>query len=113
MGEYAEATILDVEERLCKVTIGDQDFVLITYFLEHCEEPIGFLKNVRRALRPAGVLVLKASDACLTINRDRPLTPIGHLYADHWHGPACSRRQHLEEWVWLVYKTATSLEAEQ
>lgn len=111
-GGLAEATILDDDETLSNVTAGAQDFVMVNYFLEHCEDPIGFLKKLHRVLRPAGVLWLTVGDARQTVDRDRPLTPIGHLYADHWHGPACSRRQHLEEWVWLVCKAANSSEAE-
>lgn len=109
---FAEVASLDDVEMLSKVTAGAQDFVMVNSFLEHCEDPIGLLKNLRRILRPTGVLMLTVGDARQTVDRDRPLTPIGHLYADHWYGPTCSRRQHLEEWVWLVHKAATSEEAE-
>jgi SAM-dependent methyltransferase len=111
--ELVEPDILDDGETLRTVTAESQDFVIANHFLEHCEDPIGTLKNLHRVLRPAGVLYLAVPDARQTFDRDRPLTPLGHLYADHLQGPGYSRRQHLEEWVWLVNKAASQAEAQQ
>ncbi|HMP04127.1 MAG TPA: methyltransferase domain-containing protein [Gemmatales bacterium] len=108
-----EPDILDDGETLSKVTEESQDFVIANHFLEHCEDAIGTLRNLRRVLRTAGILYLAVPDKRFTFDRDRPVTPLGHLYADHLLGPAASRRQHLEEWVWLVNKAQDQAEAEQ
>jgi SAM-dependent methyltransferase len=96
------ADIVDDGERLG--TIGDesQDFVIANHFIEHCEDPIGTIETFRRVLRAGGIVYLAVPDKRFTFDRNRPLTTLDHLLADHRQGPAMSRREHLEEWARVV-----------
>lgn len=94
--------ILDDGERLDRVPDGSQDFVIANHFIEHCQNPIGAVRNMIRVLRAGGVLYLAIPDKRYTFDRDRPVTPIEHLMRDYQEGPAWSRRQHFEEWTRLV-----------
>jgi SAM-dependent methyltransferase len=94
--------ILDDGERLITVADESQDFVIANHFIEHCEDPIGALTTFRRVLRPGGIVYLAVPDKRFTFDRNRPLTTIDHVLADHRQGPAISRREHLEEWTRIV-----------
>ncbi len=94
--------ILDDGERLDRVPDGSQDFVIANHFIEHCQNPIGAVRNMIRVLRAGGVLYLAIPDKRYTFDRDRPSTAFEHLLRDDREGPSWSRRQHLEEWVRVV-----------
>ena len=96
--------IVDDGERLTSVPDTSQDFVIANHFLEHCEDPLGALLNFLRVLRDGGVLFLTVPDKRYTFDRDRPVTPLPHLIADHECGPDGSRHAHLAEWARLVLK---------
>ncbi len=94
-------------ETLAGLADGSQGFVIANHFLEHCEDPIGALKNFVRVLRPGGVAYVAVPDKRFTFDRDRPLTPLVHLIADHRDGPAASRRAHFEEYARFVLDQRT------
>lgn len=104
--------IIDNGETLATIVDGSQDFVIANHFLEHCEDPIGALGNMIRVLRPGGVLHLAIPDKRFTFDRDRPLTTLAHLQADHEHGPAATRPGHYAEYVRFVHKPASKEIAE-
>jgi SAM-dependent methyltransferase len=108
-----EVDVVDDGERLARFADSSEDFVIANHFLEHCQDPIGALKNMFRVLRPDGVLYMTLPDKRGTFDRDRPITQLSHLRADHERGPAWSRRSHYEEWVRVVNKIPVDLEAEQ
>lgn len=110
---FVPIDIVDDGEKLTTVEDGSQDFVIANHFLEHCEDPIGTLKNHFRVLRPDGFLYLAVPDKRFTFDANRPLTPLGHLYSDHLHGPEGSRQQHYEEWVLLVNQARDPAEAQR
>lgn len=89
-------------ENLKGVGDASQDFVIASHFLEHCEDPIGTLKNFLRVTRPGGILFLALPDKRFTFDRDRSETSYEHLLRDHREGPEPSRREHFEEWVGRV-----------
>jgi len=99
-----DVDIVDNGERLA--TIGDrtQDFVIANHFLEHCEDPIGTLRNLLRVVRPGGVVYLSVPDKRFTFDSDRPSTTVEHVVRDHENGPEASRRGHYEEVVRLAMK---------
>jgi SAM-dependent methyltransferase len=97
-----EPDIVDDGEQLGSISDGSQDFVIANHFIEHCEDPIGTIKNMLRVLRAGGIVFLAVPDKRHTFDRDRPLTTLQHLDRDHEQGPAWSRRAHFEEWVRLA-----------
>lgn len=101
---FAEVNVVDDAERLAAFASASEDFVIANHFLEHCQDPIGALKNMVRVLRPGGVLFLTLPDKRATFDCDRPVTSLAHLRSDHEHGPHGSRLNHYDEWVRLVEK---------
>ncbi|MFN2471691.1 MAG: methyltransferase domain-containing protein [Gaiellaceae bacterium] len=109
--ELAAQSLVEVDaqddgERLARFSDASEDFVIANHFLEHCEDPVGALTNMLRVLRPGGVVYLAVPDKRHTFDRDRPVTSVDHVVADHVEGSQRSRRDHFEEWVRLVNKTA-------
>jgi predicted SAM-dependent methyltransferase len=96
--------IVDDGERLATVADDSQDFVAANHFLEHCEDPIGTLRNLLRVVRPGGVVYLSVPDKRHIFDRDRPATTFEHLVRDHEQGPSVSRAAHYEEVVRLAIK---------
>ncbi len=96
--------IVDDGERLTTIADRTQDFVIANHFLEHCEDPIGTLRNLLRVVKPGGVVYLSVPDKRHIFDRDRPSTTIEHLLRDHEQGPEGSRQGHYEEVVRLGMK---------
>src|SRR5947209_3908422 len=96
--------IVDDAERLARVADASQDFVIANHFLEHCQDPIGTLLHFFRVLRDQGILFLTVPDKRYTFDRDRPVTPLEHLLADHGGGTELSKREHVSEFARLVLK---------
>lgn len=94
-----DVDIVDDAERLATVADGSQDWIASNHFLEHCEDPIGALRNMLRVVRPGGVVYLSVPDKRHTFDRNREATTLEHLVRDHEDGPAASRRGHYEEVV--------------
>lgn len=94
-----EVDVVDDGERLARVADASQDFVIANHFLEHCEDPIGTLRNLLRVVRPGGVVYLSLPDKRFMFDRDRPATTLEHLLRDHEQGPEWSRHQHYDEVV--------------
>ena len=105
--------IIDDGETLATIPDSSQDFVIANHFVEHCQNPIGALRNMLRVLRRDGVMFLAIPDNRYTFDVDRPVTPIEHLLRDDREGPSWSRRQHYEEWTRLVDKVTGCAEAER
>jgi SAM-dependent methyltransferase len=99
-----EVDVVDDGERLACFEDATLDFVIANHFLEHCENPIGAVRNMLRVLKNEGVLYLAIPDKRLTFDIDRPVTSLEHLIEDDRNGPAWSRRQHYEEYTRLVDK---------
>jgi SAM-dependent methyltransferase len=103
-GALVPVDILDDGEKLETVAAGSQDFVIANHMLEHCQDPIGTLKNHLRVLNKGGILYLAVPDKRFTFDVERPLTTIEHLVRDHKEGPEWSRVDHFREWVHYVSK---------
>jgi SAM-dependent methyltransferase len=89
-------------ETLDAIPDSSQDFVIANHLLEHCQNPIGALRNMLRVLRKDGVLFLAIPDKRYTFDADRKVTPIEHLLRDDLEGSAWSRAEHYGEWTKLV-----------
>lgn len=99
-----EVDVVDDGEKLGTVADASCDFVAANHFFEHCEDPIGTLRNLLRVVRQGGVVYLSVPDKRHTFDRDRPATTFEHCVRDHEHGPAVSRAAHFEEVVRLAMK---------
>jgi predicted SAM-dependent methyltransferase len=106
-----EVDIIDDGETLSAIPDESQQFVIANHFLEHCQNPIGAVRNMLRVLKPGGILYLAVPDKRFTFDVDRPVTPLGHLLRDDAEGPEWSRQQHFEEWTRLVGKIEDPAEA--
>jgi predicted SAM-dependent methyltransferase len=111
--ELVPVDIVDNGERLARVADASQDFLIANHFLEHCQDPIGTLVHFFRVVRDQGILFLTVPDKRYTFDRDRPVTPLRHLLADHQVSPELSKREHVIEFVRLVLKTADPEEIER
>jgi SAM-dependent methyltransferase len=89
--------IIDDGERLNTIEDSSADFIVASHFLEHCEDPIMTIETFIRVLRPDGILFLAVPDKRL-IDKNRSLTNLEHLIADHRFGPTISREDHFKEY---------------
>ncbi len=102
-----EVDVMDDGEVLSRFDDGSLDFIIGNHLLEHCENPLGTMRNHVRKLRPGGVLYYAVPDKRLSFDVDRPLTSFEHLIRDDQAGPECSRLDHLREWARLVNRLET------
>jgi SAM-dependent methyltransferase len=63
--------VIDDGERLASVPDASVDFVIANHFLEHCQDPIGALGTMFRAVRPGGIVYLAIPDKRFTFDVDR------------------------------------------
>ncbi len=94
--------ILDDGESLDSIEDGSLDFIIANHMLEHCENPLGAIRNHFRKIREGGVLYYALPDMRFSFDSKRPLTPMSHFVDDDRLGPAQSRDGHFDEWVRLV-----------
>jgi len=108
---FVAVDIIDDGERLDKFEDGSVGFVVANHMLEHCENPLGALRNHLRKVAPAGWLFYAMPDMRCGFDSVRPLTTFDHLVADEADGGKASRRGHFVEWAKLVSKIDDDAEA--
>lgn len=96
--------VVDDGETLATIADCSQGWVAANHFLEHCEDPVGTLRNLLRVVRPGGVVFLSVPDMRFTFDRDRAPTTLEHVLRDHEAGPAGSRRAHYADVVQVAMK---------
>lgn len=96
--------VVDEADTLATFIDSTQDFVVTSHVLEHCEDPIGAMRNWVRVLKPGGIIWCAIPEKTQTFDRDRPVTTMGHLWADAYFGSARTRREHYAEWFAIVDK---------
>jgi predicted SAM-dependent methyltransferase len=108
--ELREVDVLDDGERLESIADASQDFIVANHFLEHTGDPIGTIGVHLSKLKPGGVLFYAVPDKRYTFDFRREPTTIEHMVRDHQEGPEVSRREHFDEWGFLVVGTARDRE---
>jgi SAM-dependent methyltransferase len=83
------------------------DFVIASHVLEHLADPLGFLVDIHRVLRPGGVAIVLLPDRRRTFDSFRPPTPLAHLVEDHACGVTRVADEHVEEFLALADKGAS------
>ena len=73
-------------DRLKPLADTSQDFVICSHVLEHLAEPIGFVAEVYRVLRPGGVALIMLPDRRRTFDRSREPTTLKHLVGEYRAG---------------------------
>jgi SAM-dependent methyltransferase len=90
--------VIDNGETLQSFEKESQDFIVANHMLEHCENPIGTLKNWLRVLKPGGVILAALPDKHQCFDRKRETTPYWHILKDYVEGPDGSLREHYRDW---------------
>lgn len=96
--------MVDDGEVLGTIPDASQDFIIANHMLEHCENPLGTLRNHLSKLKPGGVLYYAIPDKRFTFDRDRALTPFEHLVLDDLMGVEGTREAHYRDYVLYVDK---------
>lgn len=104
--QIIDPDIVDDGETLSQFQPASQDFVIASHFLEHCQNPLGTLRNHFRVLRPGGHLLVAVPNTGHpgSFDHDRDLTTFDHVERDDREGPEWSREHHFWEWVTFAGK---------
>jgi SAM-dependent methyltransferase len=81
--------------------------VIASHVLEHLADPLGFLVEMHRVLRPGGLAVVLLPDRRRTFDSTRPPTPLEHLVEDHACNVTRVDDEHVEEFLALADKGAS------
>ena len=92
--------IADVDaEGLTAIESGSQDFVICSHVIEHLADPLRFLDETHRVLRPGGVALILLPDRRCTFDRDREPTPLSCLVRDHAAGATSPDDDHIVDFL--------------
>jgi SAM-dependent methyltransferase len=86
-------------DRLDVFSTCSLDFVIASHVLEHLADPLGFLVEIHRVLRPGGIAIVLLPDRRRTFDKTRPPTPLEHLVEDHACGVTRVDDEHVEEFL--------------
>jgi SAM-dependent methyltransferase len=86
-------------DRLDPVPDASQDFVIASHVLEHLAEPIGFIAEIHRVLRPGGTALILLPDRHRTRDSNRPGTSLEHLVTEYRTGVTTISDEHLIEFL--------------
>jgi SAM-dependent methyltransferase len=75
------------------------DYIIACHVLEHVPNPIGYIEELSRLLRPCGIIVLAIPDKRSTLDALRPSTTIEHLLGDHFNGCRYPSVEHIMEFA--------------
>ena len=75
--------IIDDGGVLERIEDGTIDFIIANHLIEHLDNPLLALENWCRKLKVRGKVYLAVPDKRYTFDKDRPLTPVGHLVEDY------------------------------
>ncbi len=99
---FVAVDVVDDGERLDAIDDASQGFLVANHMLEHCENPLGTLRNHLRKVAPGGWLFYAMPDMRCCFDSVRPLTRFDHLVADDADGGRGSREGHFLEWAKLI-----------
>jgi SAM-dependent methyltransferase len=97
-------------DRLSPLPDQSQDFVICAHVLEHLAEPVGFLREIYRVLRPGGLALVLLPDRHKTFDSNRPATSLAHLIAEYDAGTTIVDDDHIREFLTMAGPGASFLE---
>jgi SAM-dependent methyltransferase len=103
--ELVPVDIIDDGQVLSKVPDGSLDFVIANHMIEHCDNPLGTLRNWVAKLKPGGICFVALPDQRKGWDERREVTTLQHMIEDERVDPAERKRrnrEHFREWVELV-----------
>jgi SAM-dependent methyltransferase len=106
-----EPDILDDGKTLSSIEDDTLDFIIANHMLEHCENPLGAIRNHLRKVRPGGILYYAIPEKTQSFDAARENTSFSHLVEDDLWGPEKSRLRHFWQWVTFVNHTRDPDEA--
>lgn len=109
--ELVDVDIIDDGERLATISDNSLDFIIANHMLEHCENPLGAMRNHLAKLKDGGCLYYAVPDKRFSTDANRALTDFDHLVQDDREGPEWSRVGHFHEWATLVENAKTEADA--
>jgi len=95
---------VDDGETLSTITDDSLDFIIANHFLEHCENPIGTIRNHLKKVKTMGILFYIIPEKTCTFDKERELTEFNHLVDEDVIGTEISRNDHFHEYVKSVDK---------
>jgi SAM-dependent methyltransferase len=104
LGDLASFPVPDVvanfdTDRLHPIADASQDFVVCSHVIEHLAEPIGFLAEIYRVLRPGGIAIVLLPNRHRTFDRRREPTSLEHLIAEYQANVTDVDEDHLVEFL--------------
>ena len=102
--QLVKIDVIDNGETLSTFENDSLDFIVANHFLEHCENPIGTIRNHLKKIKQGGILFYTIPEKNFTFDKDRPLTTFEHLISEDIGMPSIPRKNHFNEWVTLVEK---------
>jgi 2-polyprenyl-3-methyl-5-hydroxy-6-metoxy-1,4-benzoquinol methylase len=96
--ELVNVDIIDNGELLSKIADTSLDFIISNHMLEHCQNPLGTIRNHLGKLKPGGIIYMAIPDKRFSFDRNRQLTSFEHIVTDYKSGADCSRAGHFLEW---------------
>jgi SAM-dependent methyltransferase len=109
--KFVDPDIIDDGEILSSIEDNALDFIVANHMLEHCENPLGAIRNHLRKIRPGGILYYAIPEKTQSFDAARETTSFIHLVKDDLWGPEISRVRHFWEWVTFVNQTHDRSEA--
>lgn len=103
--KLVDVDIVDDGESLGKIEDDSLDFLVANHMLEHCENPLGTLRNALRKLKKDGILYCSIPDKWQSFDIERNLTTFEHLINDDKDSGAASKFAHYVEWARFVAKS--------
>ena len=94
--------IVDDGQVLSTIADDSLDFIVANHLIEHCDNPIGTLKNWLGNLKMGGTIFMAVPDKRVGYEERRPLTPLSHIAVDYFSDSATRKkrnRDNYEEWV--------------
>jgi len=102
--KLTKVDIVDDGEKLNTIKNNSLDFIICNHMLEHCQNPLGTIRNHLKKIKKGGYLYYTVPNKNHTFNIKRKLTTFDHLKKDDLEESKHSQKEHLTDWIKFVEK---------